>query len=165
MFISKHFAVYKFKETSVLSMSTWQKEVEFKKNKVWSHKMKPFDVSALCWYAKSPLSPELLLLSFAVVQLLDCVRLFATPWTAARQASCPLLSPRVCSNSCPLSCWCHLIISSSVTSFSFCPQSFAASGSFPMSRLFASGGQSIGTWALASASLLSITSQKREVWG
>ena len=45
---------------------------------------------------------------------------------------CPLVSPRVCSNSCPLSQWCHLTISSSVAPFSSCPQSFPASGSFPM---------------------------------
>ena len=60
-------------------------------------------------------------------------------------------------NSCPLSLWCHLTISSSVTPFSSCPQSFPASGSFPMSRLFASGGQSIG--ASASASVLPINIQ------
>ena len=59
----------------------------------------------------------------------------------------PSLSPRVCSNSCLLSWWCHTTISSSVTRFS-CPQSFPASGSFPMSQLFASGGQSIGASAL-----------------
>ena len=57
---------------------------------------------------------------------------------------CPLLSPRACSNSCPSSRWCHPTISSSVTPFSSCPQSFPASGSFPVSRLFASGGQNIG---------------------
>ena len=62
---------------------------------------------------------------------------------------CPLISPRVCSNSCPLSQWCHPIISSSVTHFS-CHQSFPASGSFPVSQLFTSGGQSIGTLVLAS---------------
>ena len=56
---------------------------------------------------------------------------------------CPLPSPRVCSNSCPLSQWCHPNISSSVASFS-CLQSFPASGSFPISWLFSSGGQSIG---------------------
>ena len=56
---------------------------------------------------------------------------------------CPSLSPRVCSNSCPLSRWGHPIISSSVTPFSSCHQSFPASGSFPMSHLFASNGQSI----------------------
>ena len=53
---------------------------------------------------------------------------------------CPSLSPWVCSNSCPLSQWCHPTIPSSVTPFSSWPQSFPASGSFPMSRLFASGG-------------------------
>ena len=63
---------------------------------------------------------------------------------------CPLLFPRVCSNSCPLSWWCHPTIS--VTPFSSCPQSFPASASFPMNQLFASGGQSIG--ASASASVL-----------
>ena len=49
--------------------------------------------------------------------------------------------PGVCSNSCPLSQWCHPTISSSVTPFSSCPQSFPASGSFPVSWLSASGGQ------------------------
>ena len=58
---------------------------------------------------------------------------------------CPSPSPRVCSNSCPVSWWCHPIISSSVTLFSSCPQCFPGSGSFPVSLLFASGGQSIGT--------------------
>ena len=57
---------------------------------------------------------------------------------------CPSPSPRACSNSCPLSQWCHPTISSSVFPFSSCPQSFPASGSFSMSRLSASGGQSIG---------------------
>ena len=55
---------------------------------------------------------------------------------------CPLLSPGVCSNSCPLSWWCHPTVSSSVALFS-CPQSFLASGSFPVTQLFASGCQSI----------------------
>ena len=57
--------------------------------------------------------------------------------------------PGVCSNSCPLSRWCYLTISSSATPF-FCLQSFPASGAFPMTWLFASGGQSIGTSAIAS---------------
>ena len=58
-----------------------------------------------------------------------------------------LLSSRVCSNSWPLSQWCHPTISSSVTPFSSCPLSFPASGSFPMSRLFTSRGQIIGVSA------------------
>ena len=60
---------------------------------------------------------------------------------------CWSLSPGVCSSSCPLSCWCYSTISFSVTPFSICPQSFTASGSFPMSCLFISGSQSIGTLA------------------
>ena len=55
-----------------------------------------------------------------------------------------------CSNSCPLSRWCHPAISSSVVPFSFCPQSFPASGSFPKSHFFASGDQSIRASASAS---------------
>ena len=57
---------------------------------------------------------------------------------------CPSPTPGVYSNSCPLSWWCYPTISSSVVPFSSCPQSFPASGSFLMSQLFASGGQSIG---------------------
>ena len=64
---------------------------------------------------------------------------------------CRSLSPGVCSNSCPLSRWCCLTISSSVPLFSFCLWSFPASGSFPMSPLFTSGGQSIRASASASA--------------
>ena len=63
---------------------------------------------------------------------------------------CPSLSPRVCSNSCPLCQWCHPTILSSVTPFSSCPQSSPPSGSFPVNRLFVLGGQSIGASASAS---------------
>ena len=65
---------------------------------------------------------------------------------------CPSPFPGACSYSCPSSHWCHLTISSSVTSFSSYLQSFPASGSLPMSQLFASDGQSIG--ASTSASVL-----------
>ena len=57
---------------------------------------------------------------------------------------CPSPIPVVYPNLCPFSRWCHPTVSSSVVPFSSCPQSFPASGSFPMSQLFASGGQSIG---------------------
>ena len=67
----------------------------------------------------------------------------------------PPLSPRVCSDSCLLSRWCHPTISASATTFSFCLRSFPASGSFPLSLPFASGGQSIG----ASASVLPMNIQ------
>ena len=63
---------------------------------------------------------------------------------------CPSPTPGVYSNSCPLSQWCHPTISSSVVPFSSCLQSFPASGSFPMSQLFTSGGQSTGDSASAS---------------
>ena len=63
---------------------------------------------------------------------------------------CPLPTPGVYSNSCPLSWWCHPAISSSVVPFSSWPQSLPASGSFPMSQLFTWGGQSIGVSASAS---------------
>ena len=70
----------------------------------------------------------------------------------------PCLSPTpgACSNSCPSSRWCHPTISSSVIPFSSCLQSFPASGSFPMSQFFASGGQSIGASASASVLLVNI---------
>ena len=62
---------------------------------------------------------------------------------------CPSPNPGACSNLCPSSQWCHPTISSSVVPFS-CLQSFPASGSFPMSQFFTSGGQSIGVSVLAS---------------
>ena len=63
---------------------------------------------------------------------------------------CPSPTPRVHPNPCPSSRWCHPTISSSVVPFSSCPQSFPESGSFPMSQLFTSGGQSIGVSASTS---------------
>ena len=62
---------------------------------------------------------------------------------------CQSLTPGAYSDSCPSSQWCHPTISSSVIPFSSCPQSFPASGSFPTSQIFASGGQSIGASASA----------------
>ena len=75
-----------------------------------------------------------------VIQSLSHVWLFATPWLL-----CPSLSPRVFSNSFPLSWWCYLAISSPAAPF-FCLQCFPASGS-PVNQLLASGGQSIGASA------------------
>ena len=75
---------------------------------------------------------------------------------------CPTLSARVCLSSCPLSQWCYPTISSSVALFSFCLQFFPASGSFPMSQLFASGGQSMG--ASASVSVLPVSIQGWFPW-
>ena len=70
---------------------------------------------------------------------------------------CPSLTPRVYSNSCASSWWCHPAISSSVVPFFSCPQSHPASGSFPMSQHFAWGGQSIGV--SASTSVLPMNTQ------
>ena len=72
---------------------------------------------------------------------------------------CPSLTPRVFLNSCQLSWWCYLTISSTATPFLFCLQSFPASGSFPLSQLLASGVQSTG--ASASASVLPMNIQDR----
>ena len=74
-------------------------------------------------------------------------------WPCGLQHSrppCPSPTPRVYSNSCPLSRWCHPAISSSVIPFSSCLQSFPASGSFRMNQFFTSGGQSTGVSASAS---------------
>ena len=95
---------------------------------------------------------------FVVVRLLNCLQLFATPCNFLHtRLPCLSLSLEVFSNSRLLSWWCHLPISSSVAPYSAFSQSFPASGSFPMSRLFASGGQSIG--ASTSASVLPMNIQ------
>jgi len=78
------------------------------------------------------------------VQLLSRVQLFATPWTAAHQASLSITNFRSLLKHMSISQWCHPTISSSVVSFSSRLQSFPATGSFPMSQFFTSGGQSIG---------------------
>ena len=91
---------------------------------------------------------------------LSCMTYHESLWPHGPQhmrLPCPAPSPEVCSNSCPLSRWCHPTIASSVVPFSSCLQSLPASGSFPVSQLFASGGQSIG--ASASASVLPVNIQ------
>ena len=87
---------------------------------------------------------------FSSVQLLSHVQLFQPHKLQHTRPPCPLPTPWVHPNPCPLSWWCHPTISSSVVPFSSCPQSFPASGSFPMSQLFTSGGQSIGVSASTS---------------
>ena len=89
---------------------------------------------------------------FSSVQSLCCVRLFATSWTAARQAFLSITNSRSL-----LSRWCHPTISSPVIPFSSCLQSFPASGSFTVSQFFTLGGQSIGV--SASASVLPVNIQ------
>ena len=87
---------------------------------------------------------------FSSVQSLSRVQLFATPWIAARQASLSITNSRSSLTLTSSSQWCHPAISSSVVPFTSCPQSLPASESFPMSQLFAWGGQSTGASALAS---------------
>ena len=90
----------------------------------------------------------------------SCSVVFDSLWPHGLQHArppCPSPTPRVYPNSCPLSRWCHPTISSSVIPFSSCPQSFPASGSFPMSQLFAWGGQSIEV--SASTSVLPMNTQ------
>ena len=94
---------------------------------------------------------------FNSVQSLSRIWLFATPWITARQASLSITNSRSSLKLIPSSWWCHPAISSSVIPFSSCPQSFPASGSFPVSQLFTWGGQSIGV--SASASVLRMNTQ------
>ena len=92
-----------------------------------------------------------------VVQFPSHVWLFATPWTASCQASLSLTISQVWPSSCSLHRWCHPAISSSDALFS-CPQSFSASGTFPMSELFISDDQNTGV--SASASVLPMNIQR-----
>ena len=104
---------------------------------------------------------------FSVCVFLDCISvqfslsvLSDSLWPREPQHArppCPSLTPGVHPNPCPSSWWCHPTISSSVVPFSSCPQSFPASGSFPTSHFFASGGQSIGV--SVSASVLPMNTQ------
>ena len=89
----------------------------------------------------------------AVVHSLSCVHLLVSPWLQRTRPPCPAPSPAARSNSRPLSRWCHPTVSPSVTPFSFCLQSFPASGSFLMSQ------PSQSTGALASVSVLLVNSQ------
>ena len=93
---------------------------------------------------------------FLVVWSQSHVQHFAVPWTVAWQAPLYYISPRRCSNSCPLNWWCYLTISFSATPYSFYLQSFPAWGSFPVSPLFISGGQNIGVSALVSGCPMNI---------
>ena len=88
---------------------------------------------------------------------LGCVPLFATHEPQHARPPCPSPTPGVYPNSCPLNQWCHPTISSSVISFSSCPQSFPVSGYFQMSQHFTSGGQRIGV--SASISVLPMNTQ------
>ena len=108
----------------------------------------------MCPHHSGPM-PSLCVL--AVVQSISPVQLSATPWTAAHQALLSSTVSRSLLKLMSIDSWCYLTLSFSVAPFSFCLQSFPASGSFPMSWLFTSGGQSIGV--SASASVLPMSTQ------
>ena len=116
---------------------------DIRKKQSWdSHDCPGTETPFQCWADKIPCSVQF---SRSVVS--DSL------WPHGLQHArppCPSPTPRVYSNSCPLSRWCHSTISSSVVCFSSHLQSFPASGSFSMSQLFASGGQSVGVSASAS---------------
>ena len=119
-----------------------------------NHKATPSLLVSSCLFMKTWTSPTYLLLLFS------CSVMSGSLWPHRQQHTghpILLLSPGACSNSCPLSRWCHSPISSFASPFSSCLQSFPASWSFPVSRLFPSGGQSIG--ASASASILPVNIQ------
>ena len=103
---------------------------------------------------------DLQVLNYPSVQFSSVAQSCLTLWPHEPQDArppCPSPTARVYPNPCPLSRWCHPTITSSVVPFSSCSQSFPASGSFPMSQLFASGGQSIGV--SASTSVLQMNTQ------
>ena len=91
------------------------------------------------------------LVQFSSVQSLSRVNSLWPHEPQHTRPLCPSPTPGVHPDPCPLNWWCHPIISSSVIPFSSCPQSLPASGSFQMSQLFASSGQSIGVSALTSS--------------
>ena len=104
------------------------------------------------WHTKrlSQYSYFLLCMIVSSVQSLSHVQPFAIPWTVASQTSLSITNSRARSDSCPSSWWCHPTSLYSIAPFSSCLHSFPASGSFPMSQFFASGGRGIGVSASAS---------------
>ena len=120
----------------------------------WNSKVMLTVDSRLCRWFLSPLSFLLFKTRISYPVLFSRSVMSESLWPHGLQHSrllCPLPSPGVCSSSCPLNQWCHPNISSSVFPFSSHLQSFPASGSFPMSQFFTSGGQSMGTSASVSA--------------
>ena len=107
---------------------------------------------------------RLWLIQFSSVQSLSRVRLFVTPWTAARQASLSITNSWSPPKPMSIVSWCHPTISSSVVPFSSCPQSFPASGSFQMSQHSASGSQSIGVSASTSVPPMNIQDWSPSGW-
>ena len=119
---------------------SWWKRVEQKSKDFKPITQKTFEAEVITWFSFSSVQ-----FSHSVVS--DSLRPHESQHI---RPPCPSPTPGVHSNPRPLSRWCHPAISSSVVPFSSCPQSLSASESFPMSQLFAWGGQSTGVLALAS---------------
>ena len=119
--------------------------------------MNTLNVFVKKWLHESIYDTNGFLFSLQSVQSLGLVWLFVTPWTIALQPSLSITNSGSPSKPMSIEWWCHPTISSSVIPFSSHPQSFPASGSFQMSQLFTSGGQSIGV--SASASVLPMNTQ------
>ena len=118
----------------------------------WIMLLQTYVYKLLCWYMSSVLLHIDLGMELLGQVQFSCSVMFDSLWPHGLQHArlpCPSPTPGVHLNSCPLSQWCHPAISSSVVPFSSRLQSFPASGSFQMSLLFASGGQSIGVSASA----------------
>ena len=135
----------------------------------WMNFLICFPALSVPWYLKGmefiwdviSHHPRLAVLKIQSSSCCSVAKLCPTLWPHELQHArlpCPSLSPGVCSNSCPLSWWCHPTVSFSVTLF-FCDQSSPSSRSFPVSQLFTSGDRSIG--ASASASTLPVNIQDR----
>ena len=119
---------------------SWWKRVEQKSKDFKPITQKTFEAEVITWFSFSSVQ-----FSHSVVS--DSLRPHESQHA---RPPCPSPTPRVHSDSCPSSQWCHPAISSSVVPFSSCPQSLPASESFPVSQLFTRGGQSTGVSALAS---------------
>ena len=129
--------------TSLISLLFKGLSRVFSSTTVWKHQF---------FTAQPSLWPNSHIHTF-VVQSLSCVQFLQPHELQHTRLPCPSAPPGICSNSCPLSWWCYITISSFAALFSFRFQSFPASGSFPMSKFFASGGQSIGVSASTSVFL------------
>ena len=118
----------------------------------WVHK--EWDTTEVIWHACKLKYMHISSVQFSRSVVYDSLRPHESQHT---RPPCPSPTPGVYSNSCPLSWWCHLAISSSAVPFSSCPQSFPASGSIPMNQLFALSDQSTGV--STSASVLPMNTQ------
>ena len=140
--ITPNLGLEQLEEWSCFSLSEWLNEVQNRRVSNWKHTWKDLKIEG-----------DPLWLNY--IQFSSVIQSCPTHRLQHARLPCPSPTPGACSNSCPSSRWCHPNISSSVVPFSSCLQSFPASGSFLMSWLFASGGQSIGD----SASVLTMNIQ------